>query len=84
MNTQEHYWDYKLVNFNVPRDLIDKFDYINRRKSTTRTSTLLSLIEGWVREQEDRYARNRQERVYETDEPLGFWSTSGEHTYGSF
>jgi hypothetical protein len=41
---EQVYWNSKLINFNVPTELLKRFDYLNRQQSTTRTSTLLSLI----------------------------------------
>lgn len=40
---------YKLVNFNVPNHLINSFDEMVKFKRLSRTSTLISLMEGWLR-----------------------------------
>lgn len=41
--------DHKLVNFNVPNHLINSFDEMVKFKRLSRTSTLISLMEGWLR-----------------------------------
>ena len=41
--------DYKLVNFNVPKYLITNFDNLNRFKRISRTSTMIHLIENYIR-----------------------------------
>jgi hypothetical protein len=63
-----------LINFNVPRELLRRFDYLNKQGSTTRTSTLVSLMDRYVRDQEERHAQNTQSKVYENDVAVGFWS----------
>lgn len=41
--------DYKLVNFNVPNYLINNFDEMVKFKRMSRTSTLIGLMELWLR-----------------------------------
>jgi len=71
---EQVYWDCKLINFNVPRELLRRFDYLNKQGSTTRTSTLVSLMDRYVRDQEERHAQNTRSKVYDNDVAVGFWS----------
>ena len=41
--------DYQLVTFNAPRHLLDVFDDLRKYKNINRTSTLLNLMESFVR-----------------------------------
>jgi hypothetical protein len=46
---QQHYMDYKLINFNVPNHLINSFDEMVKFKRVSRTSLLIRLMESWLR-----------------------------------
>jgi hypothetical protein len=76
---EQVYWNSKLINFNVPTELLKRFDYLNRQQSTTRTSTLLSLMDGWVRSAEQRHIENIRSKVYQNDNAVGFWSVSEDY-----
>ena len=41
--------DHKLVNFNIPKYLLNNFDNLNRFKRNSRTQTMISLIENYIR-----------------------------------
>ena len=41
--------DHKLINFNVPKYLINNFDNLVRFKSVSRTSMLVRLMEDYLR-----------------------------------
>ena len=51
--------DYKLINFNVPHYLIKSFDNLVRFKRVSRTSMLLSLMETYIREENQRLKDDR-------------------------
>jgi hypothetical protein len=76
---EQVYWNSKLINFNVPTELLKRFDYLNRQQSTTRTSTLLSLMDGWVRSAEQRHTENIRSKIYQNENAVGFWSVAEEY-----
>lgn len=76
-NHREQYSNFKLINFNVPLPLLDAFDFLNSRQSTNRTSTLVSLMEGWVRNEEKRIQRNNDSGVYDEFGPQDFYHDDG-------
>ncbi len=43
--------DYKLINFNCPKYLIKNFDNLVRHKRVSRTSMIVRLMEGYIREE---------------------------------
>lgn len=49
MTPQDHFIDYKLINFNVPKYLINNFDELVKFKRISRTSLLIGLMESWMR-----------------------------------
>ena len=64
-----------LVNFNCPTDLKRQFDAVVRRKNLSKTSVILMLIEGYIRE--DVKARQQFETAYAAtydDEPLAIFT----------
>ena len=50
----------RLVNFNAPQHLLSNFDHIVRFKSTSRTSTLLGLMEQYVRDEVDQIEKDNR------------------------
>ena len=42
---------YKMVTFNVPNHLVNNFDELRKFKRLSRTSTLINLMESFVREE---------------------------------
>ena len=60
----------RLVNFNAPQNLLSNFDHIVRFKSTSRTSTLLGLMEQYVRHEREQLERDDtfNRRLCEMDE----------------
>ena len=50
----------RLVNFNAPQHLLSNFDHIVRFKSTSRTATLLGLMEQYVRDEVDQIEKDNR------------------------
>lgn len=46
--------DHKLINFNVPKYLINNFDNLVRFKRVSRTSVLIHLMENYIRMEKQR------------------------------
>ena len=69
----------RLVNFNAPQHLLSNFDHIVRFKSTSRTATLLGLMEQYVRDEVDQIEKDNRlnHLISEIDErsrrSLGKW-----------
>lgn len=51
--------NHKLINFNVPQYLIKNFDNLVRFKRVSRTSMLISLMETYIREENQRIIDDR-------------------------
>lgn len=68
-----------LVNFNCPRELKRQFDSVVRQKNLSKTSVILMLIEGYVRD--DVKARQQFEASFAAtynDEPLAIFTNDDE------
>lgn len=53
----------KPINFNIPKHLKYHFDRLVKFKGISRTSVLISLIEGWVRNETQKL--NETDKIYE-------------------